>query len=226
MREYDRSMNAWRRRGAAAAGFALLTLLAELTGRSLTLRLDGVAHVQPLAPPSSGGYPFLLAGVRTLAALLLAAVAWRLLRAHATAAAGRRFLTALGHHTPRPSPRLRLRLSPRLWLASFAATSIWFLAQDDFGRLAGGRWPLLAPWLHTYALGVFAVLSALLAVGWAAVRDWLADVEQYAAWTFARAGRLLRLASPPVARRRPADHHGPRRLFGLAFESRPPPLAV
>jgi hypothetical protein len=204
----------------------VLTLLAELTGRSLTQRLDGVAHVAPLATPTSRTYPFLLAGVRGLAALLLAAVAWRLLRAHATVATGR-FLAALGHRTPGPAPRIRLRLSPRLWLASFAATSIWFLAQDDYARLAGGRWPLLAPWLHTYALGVFAVLSALLAVGWAAVRDWLADVERYAAWTFACAGRILRLAVGPSAPRcRPADDRTPRHLFGLAFESRPPPLAA
>lgn len=192
----------------------------------MTLRLDGMAHVAPLATPTSRVYPFLLAGVRGLAAVLLAAVAWRLLRAHATAAAGERFLTTLGHRQTRQLPRLRLRLSPRLWLASFAATSIWFLVQEDYVQLAGGRWPLLAPWLHTYALGVFAVLSALLAIGWAAVCDRLADVEGYAAWMFARAGRILRLAAPRSVPRRPADDRTPRHLFGLSFESRPPPLTV
>jgi hypothetical protein len=217
-------VGAWRRRGAAAAGFALLTLLAELTGRSITLRLDGAAHVAPLAASTSRTYLFLLAGVRGMAALLLAAVAWRLLRAHATAAAGERLLARLGHRAAAPAPRVRLRLSPRLWLASFAATSIWFLAQDDYLRLSQGRWPLLAPWLHTYALGVFAVLSALLAVGWAAVRDWLADVESYAAWMFACAGRILRLITPKPPRRRADEARAPRRRFGLAFESRPPPV--
>lgn len=217
-------MKAWRRRGAAAAGFALLTLLAELTGRSITSRLDSIAHVAPLATPDSRTYPFLLAGARGLAALAVAVVAWRIFRAHATAATGRRFLTTLGHGKARPLPTVRLRLSPRLWLASFAATAVWFLAQDDYVRLAGGRWPLLAPWLHTYALGVFAVLSAVLAVGWAAVRDWLDDVEVYAAWTYACAGRILRLIVTPIPRRLPAGDRAPRHLFGLAFESRPPPL--
>lgn len=207
-------MRVWRRRSQAGAGFCLLTLLAELTGRSLTTRLDQAAHVAPLATPTSSTYPFLLAGVRGLAALLVAAVAWRLLRAHATAAAGERLLGRLAHGH---APRIRLRLSPRLWLASFAATSVWFLAQDDFAQG-------LAPWLHTYALGVFAVLSALLAIGWAAVRDWLADVEGYAAWTLACAGRFLRLLTAPTPHGRPDGAPAPRRLFGLAFESRPPPL--
>jgi len=218
-------MRRWRRRGLGAGAFALLTLLAELTGRSITSRLDRIAHVAPLATPTTSTYPFLLAGVRALAAVLLAAVAWRLLRAHATAAAGGRLLTALGHHSTRPLPSLKVRLVPRLWLASFAATSVWFLAEDDYARLSSGRWPLLAPWLHTCALAVFAVLSALLAIGWAAVREWLADVEGYAAWTLAHAGRLLRrVAAPSPSRPRPADDRAPRRLYGHEFESRPPPL--
>jgi hypothetical protein len=217
-------MRAWRRRGAAATGFALLTLLTELTGRSLTDRLDGAAHVAPLAATNSKAYPFLLAGVRALGAVVLAAVAWRLLRALAAAAAGRHLLASLGHHKTRPLPTLRLRLSPRLWLLSFGATSVWFLVQDDAVRLSMGRWSLFAPWLHTYALGVFAVLSALLAVAWAAVRDWLAEVEGYAAWTVACVRRILRLVAPSLTHHRPADDHTPRRLFGLAFESRPPPL--
>jgi hypothetical protein len=83
---------------------------------------------------------------------------------------------------------------------------------------------LLAPWLHTYALPVFAVCSLLLAIGWGAVRSWLADVERYAASTLARATRLLRAAAMPPRRRVPADELAPRRLHGIAFESRPPPL--
>ena len=96
---------------------------------------------------------------------------------------------------------------------------------SDAGAVSEGRWPLLAPWLHTYALPVFAVLSVLVAIGWGAVRDWLADVEDYAAATFARAIRIMRRSGPLPARRTPPTaERAPRRLFGLAFESRPPPL--
>jgi hypothetical protein len=209
------------RRLRARAAFALLALLVELTGRTITDRLDAGLNVAPLATPTTQYYPFLLAGVRVLAALLVAAVVWRAVRAHAAAAAGERLLgrMGMGHR-----PRLRVTLSPRLWAYSFATTSLWFLAQDDAMRLSTGRWPLLAPWLHTYALPVFAVCSLLLALGWGAVRSWLADVERYAASTLARAGRLLRAAAPPVRRRVAADELAPRRLYGVIFESRPPPL--
>ena len=126
------------------------------------------------------------------------------MRAHSTAAAGERLLAALGHGRLRRLPRPRLSLSPKLWLASFAATSLWYLLQSDAGAVSAGRWPLLAPWLHTYALPVFAVLSVLVAIAWGVVRDWLADVEDYAAATFARAFRLMRTA--PAARTpQPAD---------------------
>jgi len=209
----------WRRRLAAGAGFALLALAVELTGRALTDRLGQDLNVEPLATPTTRYYPFLLAGVRSVAALLVAAVAWRILRAHAAAAAGERLLGRIGRR-----PRLRVRLSPRLWALSFAATSLWFLVQDDLIRLSNGRWPLLAPWLHTYALPVFAVCSLLLALGWAAVRDWLADVEEYAAAVIARASRILRAAALPERRRAEVDERAPRRLYGLLFESRPPPL--
>jgi len=121
-------------------------------------------------------------------------------------------------------PRLRLSLSPRLWLASFVATSLWYLVQYDAGAVSAGRWPLLAPWLHTYALPVFAVLSVLVALGWGAVRNWLAEVESYAAAALERAYRILRAERLLVRPSRPTDDRGPRRLFGLAFESRPPPL--
>ena len=208
-----------RRRLKAGAAFALLALVVELTGREITTRLDGALNVAPLATPTTRYYPFLLAGVRALAALLVAAVVWRAVRAHAAAAAGERLLGRIGRR-----PRLRVTLSPRLWAYAFAATSLWFLVQDDAMRLSTGRWPLLAPWLHTYALPVFAVCSLLLAVGWGAVRSWLADVERYAASTLARAKRLLQAAAPPVRRRLAGDERAPRRLHGIIFESRPPPL--
>lgn len=208
-----------RRRLKAGAAFALLALLVELTGRALTARVDGALNVEPLATPTTRYYPFLLAGVRALAALLVAVVVWRALRARAAAAAGERLLGRIGRR-----PRLRVCLSPRLWAYSFAATSLWFLLQDDVARLSAGRWPLFAPWLHTSALPVFAVCSLLLALGWGAVRGWLADVERYAASTLARARRLLQAAAPPLRRRLAGDERAPRRLYGLSFESRPPPL--
>jgi hypothetical protein len=218
-------MRARRRRVTVYAGFALLALVAELTGRELTDVVDEAFHVAPLATPGTPYYPFLLVGVKALAALAAASLAWRLIRAHSTATAGERLLVALGQARIRRAPRLRISLSPRLWLASFAATSLWYLVHSDAGAVSVGRWPLFAPWLHTYALPVFAVLSVLVAIGWGAVRDWLADVEDYAAATFARAIRILRRSRPLPARRTPPTaERAPRRLFGLAFESRPPPL--
>ena len=208
-----------RRRVTAAAGFALLALLTELTGRAITNRLDGAFNVAPLATPTTRYYPFLLAGARALAAIVVAAAVWRLCRAHALAAAGERLLGAAARR-----PRPRIRLSPRLWLCSFTATALWYLVQNDSARLTQGLWPLFAPWLHNYALPVFAVCSIVLALGWAAVRDWLADVESYAAAILARASRMLRAAALPPRPRLVGDDRAPRRLFGLAFESRPPPL--
>ncbi|HEX4521128.1 MAG TPA: hypothetical protein VH063_16220 [Gaiellaceae bacterium] len=216
-------MGGLRRRRTEVAVFALLALVAELTGRSITLRLDGRLHVSPLATSVAPYYPFLLAGIRLLAALALAAVAWRLVRAHATAGAGEALMRTLGQRGY-SAPRLRITLSPKLWLASFSATSLWFLVQDDGNRASEGRWPLLAPWLHTWALPVFAVLAVLFSIGWGAVRNWLRDVENYAAATFALACRALRRQAPEPSHHRPCDASAPRRLFGVVFESRPPPL--
>ena len=61
--------------------FGLLALAAELLGRSLTHRLDFGRHV---ATPSYSGtdyYPILLVVVKSGIALLVARLAWRLLRA-------------------------------------------------------------------------------------------------------------------------------------------------
>jgi hypothetical protein len=123
------------------------------------------------------------------------------------------------------APRVRLRVSPRTWAAAFAATSTCFLLETDLDRVSQGRWPLLAPWLHTYALPVFAVLSVLVAVLWTAVRSWVAEYERYAEAAVAHALRRFRPVRVFV---RPAVEETipPRRLFGLAFESRPPPLAA
>ena len=217
-------MRALRRRVSVVAGFTLFALVAELAGRELTDVVDRALHVSPLATPSTPYYPFLLVGVKVLGALGLAVLAWRIIRALSTAAAGERLLVALGQRRGRGVPWPRLSVSPRLWVASFAATSLWYLVHSDSGAVSAGRWPMLAPWLHTYALPVFAVLSVLVALGWAAVRDWLADVEDYAADAFARVFGILRAGPLPARRPRPSAEGAPRRLFGLAFESRPPPL--
>jgi hypothetical protein len=215
-----------RRRSTALGAFALLALLAELLGRSVTLRLDNaLSVVNPLAVPTTRYYPFLLAGVKVLAALAAAALAWRLLRARATASAAERLLATIGHRRACGRPRVRVRFSARLWLASFAGTSLWYLVQNDALRVSHGRWPLLAPWLHTYALVVFAVLSILVAIGWAVVCDWLDEVDSFASTSLGKAHRLL-LTATTVPRTACLANRAPRHLFGHCFESRPPPLPV
>ena len=115
-------------------------------------------------------------------------------------------------------------LSAHLSLAFFALTSVIYLVQADAEGAAAGRWPLLSPWLHSSALPAFAVLSVISAVAWTAVRGWLADYEEYAQATVARALRLAGRRLPHVARPSHEVVVPPRSIFGLAFESRPPPL--
>jgi hypothetical protein len=208
----------------AGLAFALLALVAELLGRSLTHRLNVGQHV---ASPSYAGadyYPFLLAAVKLGFALLLARLVWRFARAHIAARAGRRVLAKVGSR-PGPAPRMRLDLSPRLWLAAFLSTSVLYLVQHDAEQAAAGRWPLLWPWLHSSALPVFAVLAVLVALAWSAVASWLSAYERYAKDTCARAERIG-AASPPPQHSQSTETSSvpPRELFGLAFESRPPPL--
>src|SRR5947199_6057871 len=197
--------------------FVLLALVAELVGRSLTRHLNVGRHV---AAPSYAGadyYPILLAAVKGGIALLLARLAWRFARAHAAARAGNRLLTAVGARPARPAPRLRIALSPRLCLASFAVTSLIYLVQMDAERLSAGRWPLLSPWLHTSALPVFAVLAVFVAFVWGVVADWLAEYERFAEATVAEA-RAATAAELPASGRSVDGQLSPRRLFGLAFE--------
>ena len=208
----------------ARLALGLLALVAELSGRSLTNRLDVGRHVGPVPVAQHDYYPFLLAGVKVAVALMLARLAWRFARATAAARQARR-LAGVG--LPTRSARVRFELSPRLWLAAFLGTATIYLLQTDAERLAVGRWPLLAPWLHTSALPVFAVLAVVVAVVYRAVEDWLGEVERIAADALALAHRLVRRGSPPVPRTAcDAGDHGPRTRFGLAFESRPPPLAA
>jgi len=203
--------------------FALLALVAELLGRSLAGRLDVGRHVGSPSYSGADYYPFLLAAVKLGVALLLARLVWRFARARASARAGHRVLAALGK-TSRPAPRVRLELSTRLWLASFVVTSVFALVHVDADQAAAGHWPIFWPWLHTSALPVFAVLAVLVALAWSAVSRWLNEYERYAEDTCARANRLATAASTPPEQRTAPVFLSPRKLFGLAFESRPPPL--
>jgi hypothetical protein len=203
--------------------FGLLAVTAELAGRSLTHRLDVGRHVA--RPSYAGGdyYPFLLIAVKVGVALMLARVAWRFAKARATARAARRLAIALGAPA-RAAPRVRIEVSPRLWLATFIATSVIYLVHADADQLATGRLNAFAPWLHSSALPVFAVLSVLVALLYRGVSRWLADYESYAEETAAYARSLAARRPVASARRRTRGHVvPPRRLFGLSFESRPPP---
>ena len=201
--------------------FCLLAFVAELSGRALTASVDIGRHVRSPGDATADYYPFLLAGVKVCIALLLARLAWRVAKARATADAARRALGASARLARAPRPRLRL--SPRLWLAFFAVTSLIYLVQTDVESAAAGRWPLLAPWLHTSALPVFAVLAVLLAVLWQAVQQWLAEYEQFAAAVAEQARRFIAAAALELSHTA-APVLTPRRLYGLAFEVRPPPL--
>jgi hypothetical protein len=202
--------------------FGLLALAAEIIGRSLTHRLDFGRHVSTPSYSSADYYPMLLVAVKLAVALMLARLLWRFIRARAAARAGRRLLAAVGKEARR-TPRVRIELSPRLWLGCFLLTSTIFLFQTDMERLAGSRWPLLGPWLHSSALPAFAVVSVFMAVIWRAVAAWLSDYESYAEELVAQAERLS-VATAPAVWTAVEGSTAPRRLFGLAFESRPPPL--
>jgi hypothetical protein len=220
---YDRSMAArfLPRRGLPT--FAILVVVGEIVGRALTGHVDRALHVEPLARSGASYYPFLLVAVKIVGALTLAAVLARATRAWAAADAGGRLLTALGHDGQR-APRLRPGLSPRVWVASFASTSCVYLMHTDIEGIANGRWPLFSPWLHTYALPIFAVLAVAVAALWR-VAGWLYEVEDYAERTIERARKILTAALHfRTPHPRAGDESAPRRRFGLAFESRPPPL--
>jgi hypothetical protein len=206
--------------------FVVLVVIAEVVGRSLIGHVDRRLHVEPLARSDASYYPLLLVAVKTVGALVFAGLLARGARAWATADAGHRLLVACGRGHERRTPRLRAALSMRVWFAAFAATSLLYLVHADADGIAAGRWPLLAPWLHTYALPIFAGLAFVIALVWR-FASWLYEVEDYGVRTIARVRRLLTAALSPSTLRahsRAADDAAPRRRFGLSFESRPPPL--
>jgi hypothetical protein len=215
-----------RKRGLIT--FCVLVVIAEVVGRSLIGHVDRLFHVEPLARPSANYYPLLLVIVKTGGAVVFAGLLARGTRAWAKADAGNRLLAAVGHGEVQRAPRLRAGMSLRVWFASFAATSVVYLLHADGDGIAAGRWPLFAPWLHTYALPIFAGLAVLIALVWQ-FASWLYEVEEYAVQTIARVRRILTAALTPSTRRahsRAADDAAPRRRFGLSFESRPPPLSA
>jgi len=182
----------------ARLALALLALAAELAGRSLTHRIDIGRHVGRVSYEHAAYYPFLLAGVKIGIALIVARVAWRFVKA-------RRVASILGR-----SPRMRVQLSWKLWLASFAVTSTLYLA--NMGVYAV---------LHSSALPVFAVLSVVVAALYRSVELWLREYERIAAHAVAFVRRLLVESATSVHTLVICTL---RSLFGLAFESRPPPL--
>lgn len=192
-----------RRTVLARLALALLVLAAELTGRSLAYRIDVGRHVGRVSYADASYYPFVLLCVKVGVALMLARLVWRFFQA-------RRVAAVVGR-----TPRLRLQLSWRLWLASFVGTTAVFLLQTNAEHAA----------VHSSALPVFAVLGVLVAVLYRAAEQWLGDYERIAAVAVAL---LQRVAAhrPALARPRHRAAAPPRRLFGLAFESRPPPLPV
>src|SRR5207248_10467886 len=157
-------------------------------------------HVESPSYASANYYPILLATVKFGVALLLARLLWRLAKAFTAERSAKRVLAAAGSRPSRVLPKVRLSLSPRLWLLTFLVTSLFYLVQTDAEQLAEGRWPLLAPWLHSSALPVFAVLAVVVAGVWGAVQRWLADYESYAHAAVAQVRELVFATQPPVPR--------------------------
>src|SRR5262249_60477697 len=123
-------------------------------------------------------------------------------RPRAPGQAEARIREAVGHRHGQVSPRLRPGLPPRVWLCSFVSTSLLYLVHSDADSAAAGRWAVFEPWLHTYALPVFAAVSVLVAVAWRFAR-WLHEVEDYACRALARVRRLLVAPGAPPLRRPP-----------------------
>jgi hypothetical protein len=188
------------RKWLARLALALLVLAAELTGRSLTHRIDVGRHVATPSYHDATYYPFLLASVKIGVALMLARLAWRFFGA-------RRVASVLG-----ASPRLRVGLSWRLWLASFLGTTCVYLAQVNPEHTL----------LHTSAVPVFAVLAVLVAALYRTAERFFGDYERIAALAVDLVRRVA-AHRPALARPHATDALSPRRRFGVAFESRPPP---
>ena len=213
------------RRLAGIGAFGMLALVAEIVGRSLTVRIDVGEHVPTPRYAGADYYPFLLAAAKVGVALMLAALTWRFVKARSAARTGRRLLAVVGGR-PLDAPRMRVELSLRSWTLSYVLTAGFFLVQTDSERWSAGRWPLVYPWLHSSALSVFAVLAVLVSLLYRAVARWLSDYERYAEATATAARSLARRLRESLLWHDRTESAPPRRLFGLAFECRPPPAAA
>jgi hypothetical protein len=210
------------RRLFSFVAFGLLAVTAELVGAGLVQRMNVGRHVSSPSYRHAVYYPALLIAVKIGIALLLASVLWRVLRARATERTARRVLGVLLED----APRVRIVLSPRICLAFFLVTATTYLVHADAMHVAGSRWALVFPWVHTSALPVFAVLSIVMSVVCCAVERWLTAYELYAEAAAARARSLRpdcesRARFPRIVLAVP-----PRRLFGLVLDGRPPPLTA
>jgi hypothetical protein len=204
----------------SALAFGLLAVLAELVGAGLTHRFDLGRHVRSPGYSHAAYYPAVVAALKVGIALLLARLAWRLARAFAI---GRTARHVPGVVTGR-MPRVRLALSSHLWFAFFAVTAATYLVHADLNHVAGGRWALFFPLIHSSALPIFAVVSVLLALVWGVVQRWLADYEQFVEDAARLARSLTRARAPKTSFPQVLVAVPPRRLFGLVLDSRPPPF--
>ena len=197
----------------------MAVLAGEVAGRWLIAHLPLVGHVPERGHGGMDVWPAVVVAAKIGVALLLARLAWRLARAWRMAAAGERVLWRQRVHAARPGPAVGL--SRRAWLASFAAMSGLYLMPTSPGEITSGYWPLVTPWLHTQALPVFAVLAVVVAALWRTLSGWLTALERYGERLHRLFDRIRGVL--PIRRWLSAASRTPRALFGLAFESRPPP---
>ena len=211
-----------RRRQLAAGALVVAVLSGEVAGRWLVTHLPFVGDVPTRAHGGLDLWPAIVVAAKVGLALLLARLMWRLVRARRIVRAGERVLRIPSSRGVRPRPGVAL--SPRAWLVSFTAMSVLYVMPTSTGEVASGCWPLVAPWLHSQALPVFAVLAVVVALVWRTVSRWLTALERYGQ----RLERLARRdrARPSARRWTQPSSRTPRALFGVSFESRPPPAVT
>lgn len=211
-----------RRTQLAAVAFVILVLAGELAGRWTVVHLPLIGQAPRRHHGGVDAWPVLVILTKLGMALLLARIAWRVVKAHRVALVGERLAHGVGVRHARPVPAVAL--SSRVWFMGFTAMSVLYLIPTSSGELMSGGWPLLTPWLHTQALPVFAVLAVVIAILWRTISRWLAALEHYA-------DAILGLAQRRAARgstRWPFASiiASPRSRFGVCFEGRPPPATA
>lgn len=204
---------------------ALLTLLAlavagEVAGRWAITQLPLVSRVPARSHDGLDAWPVIVIVAKAGLAIILASVTWRLGRAHRVALAAERLLASTGRTQSRPD--ITIGLSFRVWAAAFLLMAGLYLVPTSTAELGSGCWPILAPWIHTPALPIFAIIAVLIALVWRTLSRWLEALEGYSRGLQALLRRLVR----PLARRHRtgAPFASPRSRFGVSFECRPPPL--